>query len=257
MTSTAPLLAMDRMSKRFGGVQALDEVSLEARSGEVLALVGENGAGKSTLMNVLGGMVSAESGTMTIGGEAYAPTNPRDAQAAGISFIHQELTLSPSLTVAENIYISNYPKLLGLVDHRRIEHDAAEILERLGVHVDARSPVRDLSIGDQQLVEIARALSNDVRLIIFDEPTSSLTVAERELLFTVIRGLRDAGTAVIYISHFMNEIFEDLRPHQCHARRPQRGHRGHRRGQPRRGHPHDGRARTRQHAQPLHATRRG
>ena len=208
MSTSAPFLSMQRMSKHFGGVRALDEVDLEARSGEVLALVGENGAGKSTLMNLLGGVVHADQGSMAIDSAPYAPRNPRDALRVGISFIHQELTLSPSLTVAENIYIGGYPKRMGLVDHRRIDRDAESILARLGVEVDARAPVRELSIGDQQLVEIARALSNDVRLIIFDEPTSSLSVAERDLLFAVIRGLRDNGTAVIYISHFMREIFE-------------------------------------------------
>jgi ABC-type sugar transport system ATPase subunit len=201
-------LSMKGVSKRFGGVQALDQVDLQLNKGEVLALVGENGAGKSTLMNVLGGVVKNDSGSMYFAGRLYTPRNPRDAQEVGISFIHQELTLFSTLTVGENIFISRFPKVAGFIDHSRTYEEAARVLERLGVQVDVRALVRDLSIGDQQLVEIGKAVSNPVQLIIFDEPTSSLTEAERECLFDVIRSLKAAGTAIVYISHFLNEVFE-------------------------------------------------
>jgi ribose transport system ATP-binding protein len=208
MTDQKQFLSMKGISKRFGGVQALDQVDLEVNRGEVLALVGENGAGKSTLMNVLGGVVLNDSGQMYLDGELYRPRNPRDAQEVGISFIHQELTLFPSLTVGENIFVNGFPKVGGLIDHSRTYREAAAVLERLGVKVDVRALVRDLSIGDQQLVEIGKAVSNPIQLIILDEPTSSLTEAERDCLFDVIRGLRAQGTAIIYISHFLYEIFE-------------------------------------------------
>jgi ribose transport system ATP-binding protein len=208
MSDQKQFLWMQKIIKRFGGVQALGGVDLGVSRGEVLALVGENGAGKSTLMNVLGGVVMPDAGEMFIDGQPYQPHNPRDAQEKGISFIHQELTLFPSLTVGENIFINDFPKKAGFLTHKRIYQDAERILDRLGVHVNVRALVRDLSIGDQQLVEIAKAVSNPVSLIIFDEPTSSLTTAERNCLFDVIRGLKAEGTAVIYISHFLEEVFE-------------------------------------------------
>ncbi len=208
MSDQKQFLLMQGMAKRFGGVQALGGVDLAVCRGEVMALVGENGAGKSTLMNVLGGVVMQDDGQMFIDGQPYQPHNPRDAQEKGISFIHQELTLFPSLTVGENIFVNDFPKKAGFLTHKRIYKDAEQILDRLGVHVNVRALVRNLSIGDQQLVEIAKAVSNPVNLIIFDEPTSSLTAAERDCLFDVIRGLKAEGTAVIYISHFLEEVFE-------------------------------------------------
>lgn len=208
MKDQKQFLSMKGISKRFGGVQALNQVALDVNRGEILALVGENGAGKSTLMNVLGGVVMKDSGSMLIDGEHYDPRNPRDAQEVGISFIHQELTLFPSLTVGENIFVNGFPKKSGFINHSRTYEKAVDVLDRLGVQVDVRALVRDLSIGDQQLVEIGKAVSNPVQLIILDEPTSSLTEAERACLFKVIRGLKTEGTAVIYISHFLNEVFE-------------------------------------------------
>ncbi|MCD4672647.1 MAG: sugar ABC transporter ATP-binding protein [Anaerolineaceae bacterium] len=208
MNDMKQFLSMKSISKRFVGVQALDEVDLEVNRGEVLALVGENGAGKSTLMNVLGGVVINDSGSMLINGKLYDPRNPRDAREVGVSFIHQELTLFPSLTVGENIFVNDFPKTTGFIDHSKIYDEAEKVLDRLGVRVNARALVRDLSVGDQQLVEIGKAVFNPVQLIIFDEPTSSLTKAERDCLFNVIRGLKAEGTAVIYISHFLNEVFE-------------------------------------------------
>jgi len=138
----------------------------------------------------------------------HNPRNPKDAQEVGISFIHQELTLFSSLTVGENIFINGFPKSLGFIDHSQTYMEATKVLDRLGVKVEVRALVRDLSIGDQQLVEIGKAVINPVQLIIFDEPTSSLTETERECLFDVIHGLKAEGSAIIYISHFLNEVFE-------------------------------------------------
>lgn len=208
MNDQEHFLSMKAISKRFGGVQALDQVDLDVNKGEVLAIVGENGAGKSTLMNVLGGVVMNDSGDMEINRKPHNPQNPKDAQEVGISFIHQELTLFTSLTVGENIFINGFPKSLGFINHSQTYLEAAKVLDRLGVKVDVRALVRDLSIGDQQLVEIGKAVINPVQLIIFDEPTSSLTEKERECLFDVIHGLKAKGSAIIYISHFLNEVLE-------------------------------------------------
>jgi ABC-type sugar transport system ATPase subunit len=201
------LLTMTGISKRFGATQALAEVALSVSAGRVLALIGENGAGKSTLMKVLSGAYAPDSGSMLLAGKPYAPTGPHDARLAGVSMIYQELNLAPDLSVEDNIMLGQECRRLGLLDRRAQREKVRCALDLLG-HPDLQPEtlVRDLSIAVQQLVEIARALAADSKVIVFDEPTSSLTRQDVEHLFAVIRKLRDAGLGIVYISHFLEEI---------------------------------------------------
>ena len=198
---------MTAISKRFGATRALDGVSLELRAGEVLALIGENGAGKSTLMNVLSGAHSPNDGGMELAGQNYAPRGPHDARRAGIAMIYQELNLAPDLSVEENIMLGQERSRWGVLDRASQRRLAGTALARLG-HADLplETPVNRLSVGMQQLVEIARALVGQTKVIVFDEPTSSLTRADVERLFQTIARLRQEGLGVIYISHFLEEI---------------------------------------------------
>jgi ribose transport system ATP-binding protein len=201
------LLRMSEVSHRFGATRALSGVSLEARRGEVLALIGENGAGKSTLMKILSGAIAPDSGQMSFASARYAPKGPHDARMAGVAMIYQELNLAPDLSVAENVMLGQEQHRFGLVrraaGHVRVRH-ALELLGRADLALDL--PVRQLSVADQQVVEIARALVIEAKLIVFDEPTSSLTQHDVENLFRVIAKLKAAGIAIIYISHFLEEI---------------------------------------------------
>ena len=207
------LLDMTGISKRFGATQALADVSLSVPAGRVLALIGENGAGKSTLMKVLSGAHGPDSGSMLLAGKPYAPTGPHDARRAGVSMIYQELNLAPDLSVEDNIMLGQECRSYGLrgglalLDRRTQRDKVRKVLDTLG-HPDLRpeTPVGQLSIAQQQLVEIARALAADSKVIVFDEPTSSLTRQDVEHLFAVIRKLRDAGLGIVYISHFLEEI---------------------------------------------------
>jgi len=203
------MLQMQAISKRFGATAALRDVSLEARAGEVLALVGENGAGKSTLMKILSGAHAPDAGRMELGGQPYAPGGPQDARAAGVAMIYQELTLAPDLSVEDNIMLGQEARSYGLLSRKRQRPQVRAALSLLG-HPDLKpeTPVRQLSVGAQQLVEIARALVMHARVVVFDEPTSALTRGDVEHLFRAIRRLREAGTAVIYISHFLEEVRE-------------------------------------------------
>ena len=204
----APLaLRMRGIAKAFPGVQALAGVDLEVRSGEVHVLLGENGAGKSTLMKILSGALQRDAGTIEIEGRAVALANPREARDARIAIIHQELALVPEMTVAENIYLGRAPTRFGLLDHGPMVRGASELLARLGSTTDPNELVGTLSIAQQQLVEIARALSLDARILIMDEPTSALTERETARLFETIRSLTARGVAIIYISHRLDEIF--------------------------------------------------
>lgn len=198
---------MTGISKRFGATQALADVSLSVPAGRVLALIGENGAGKSTLMKVLSGAHAPDSGSMLLAGMPYAPTGPHDARLAGVSMIYQELNLAPDLSVEDNIMLGQECRSFGLLDRRTQREKVRRALETLG-HPNLRpeTPVNQLSIAQQQLVEIARALAADSKVIVFDEPTSSLTRQDVEHLFAVIRKLRDAGLGIVYISHFLEEI---------------------------------------------------
>lgn len=205
---TAPQLEMRRITKRFPGVQALTDVSLEAYAGEALALIGANGAGKSTLMNVLGGVIRADSGEVLLGGQPADIRSPLDAVRQGIAFIHQEMAMLPTMTVAENIHITGFPTQAGLISTARMEQETEKVLDRLGCNFSARTRVANLSSGDRQMVEIARGLLGNPQVIIFDEPTSSLTAREKTRLFDVIRSLKRDGVTIIYITHFLDEVFQ-------------------------------------------------
>ncbi len=203
-----PALRLEGIVKTFPGVRALDGVSFDVMPGEVHALMGENGAGKSTLMKVLGGIYQPDGGRIVVGEAPVVMTSPLEAKAKGIMFIHQELSLATELSVAENIYLGELPrKAFGRVDWGTLYDRTNAILEKLKVSFDARTLVGDLSIANQQMVEIARALTVDAKAVIFDEPTASLTDAEKVVLFDVIADLKAAGVGIIYISHRMEEIF--------------------------------------------------
>ncbi len=201
------LLAMQGISKRFGATQALADVSFSVRGGEVMALVGENGAGKSTLMKILSGAHRPDAGAIRVAGRTFAPGSPQQARDAGVAMIYQELNLAPELSVEDNIMLGREASRFGCLLRSRQRPRVEEALELLG-HGELRpdAPVRSLSVGAQQLVEIARALVHDAKVIVFDEPTSSLTGHDVEHLFTVIRRLRATGRAIVYISHFLEEV---------------------------------------------------
>ena len=203
-----PLLRMRGIEKRFGGVHALRGVDFDLRAGEVHALLGENGAGKSTLMNVLSGVIAPDAGDMQVGGAAVRFASPRDAQASGIATIFQELDLIPGLDVAANLFLGH--ELMrpfgGGLDNRRMRREAAARLDAAGVQVDAGRLVGDLSIGQRQLVAIAKALSYASRILVMDEPTAALSATEAERLFQVVRALRARGIGIVYISHRLEEV---------------------------------------------------
>ncbi|MFD6534442.1 sugar ABC transporter ATP-binding protein [Streptomyces sp. NPDC060184] len=203
-----PVLALEGVSKSFGAVRALRGVSLRLYAGEAHALAGENGAGKSTLIKALAGVHRPDAGTVLLDGEPVEFHGPADARDAGVAVIYQEPTLFPDLSVAENIFVGRQPRRsLGRVDHRAVKRAAADLFARLGVDLDPEQPARGLSIADQQLVEIAKALSFDARVLIMDEPTAALTGSEVARLFGVVRALRAQGAAVLFISHRLEEIF--------------------------------------------------
>lgn len=202
-----PLLLMSGICKRFGATQALRGVSFTARAGEVLALVGENGAGKSTLMKILSGAHAPDSGEMQLAEARYAPRGPHEARAAGVAMIYQELNLAPALSIEDNIMLGQETQRYGIIQRRVQRARIREVLAELGhPQLDPATPVGLLSVAAQQLVEIARALVHDAQVIVFDEPTSSLTQRDAAQLFTVIERLKASGRAVIYISHFLEEI---------------------------------------------------
>ncbi|MFT5869923.1 MAG: ABC-type sugar transport system ATPase subunit [Paracoccaceae bacterium] len=208
MTQHVPALRLENIVKTFPGVRALDNVSFEVFPGEVHALMGENGAGKSTLMKVLGGLYQPEEGAIYVQERRTVMNTPLEAKANGVMFIHQELSLAEELSVAENVYLGELPqKSFGRVDWDTLYAKTNEILRKLNVKFDAKTRVGDLSIANRQMVEIARALTVDAKAVIFDEPTASLTDAEKVVLFEVIADLTSNGVGVIYISHRMEEIF--------------------------------------------------
>ncbi|MCS6908469.1 MAG: sugar ABC transporter ATP-binding protein [Anaerolineales bacterium] len=209
MSESIPRLRLEHIYKAFPGVQAVNDVSLEVYGGQILALVGENGAGKSTLMNIINGVVPLDSGKIYLEGQPVQISSPRRALELGITMIHQELALIPELTVGQNIYLGREPtRWRGWIGWRQLYRLAQQELDRLGIPISARARVADLSIAERQLVEIAKALSYQARLIVLDEPTSSLTTRETETLFRLMRTLREEGVALIYISHRLEEVFE-------------------------------------------------
>ncbi|MGW4785818.1 sugar ABC transporter ATP-binding protein [Streptomyces sp. NPDC004230] len=203
------MLAVTGLCKSFPGVRALSDVDFTARAGEVHALVGENGAGKSTLIKVLTGVYEPDAGEVTYDGAPVRFTTPLQAQQAGISTIYQEVNLVPLMSVARNLLLGREPRgRLRLIDFRRMHREADETLRSLGIRVDVRRPLRELSVGAQQMVALARAVAVDARVVIMDEPTSSLEPREVSTLFEVIRTLRERGIAVVYVSHRMEELYE-------------------------------------------------
>jgi len=203
------LLELSGVSKGFPGVQALSSVQFNVRPGEVHALLGENGAGKSTLIKIVSGVHQPDSGEMKINGRLTHFTSPRDAQKAGVATIYQELSLYPELSVAENIYLGHAPKnRLGLIDWRKLNEDALAILHSLDIRdLDVTGKIGTMTVGNRQRVEIAKALSRDARILIMDEPTASLSEADVQRLFAIVRKLRERSVGIVYISHRMEEVF--------------------------------------------------
>ncbi len=200
------LLRLNGITKEFPGVLALSNVSFDLRKGEVHAVCGENGAGKSTLMKIISGVYQPTDGTIVYKDKERHFSSPHESEAVGIAIIHQELNLIPHLSVAENIYLAREPRRGPFVDRKKLNEDAAHCLERLGVEIDPATLVRDLSVAQSQMVEIAKALSLDAEVLIMDEPTSSLTEQETRLLFKVIHDLKASGVGIIYISHRLDEM---------------------------------------------------
>jgi rhamnose transport system ATP-binding protein len=202
-----PVVALRDVSKSFGAVRALRGAELDLFAGEAHALVGENGAGKSTLIKVLAGVHRPDRGTVELDGQKVEFSGPSDAKDAGIAVIYQEPTLFPDLSVAENIFVGQQPRgRFGRIDRVAMTTAAADLFARLGVHIDPDRPARGMSIADQQIVEIAKAISLDARVLVMDEPTAALSGVEVERLFSVARSLRDGGAAILFISHRFNEV---------------------------------------------------
>jgi inositol transport system ATP-binding protein len=199
---------MTGISKRFPGVRALDDVQLEVGRGEIHALLGENGAGKSTLLKILSGAQPPDSGEIVFGGKPVTFATPHDAQRMGIVTIYQEFTLAPNMTIAENVFIGREPGMRPFVNWRKMVADTRVITKRIGLDMNPMALVRDLSVAEQQMVEIARALSMQSRLIVMDEPTSALSASEVDKLYRIARDLRDQGLSIIFVTHRLEEVFE-------------------------------------------------
>ncbi len=208
MTSSENTISLRSITKNFPGVRALSDVSFDVRRGELHAICGENGAGKSTLMKILSGVITDYQGQLIVDGVQVHFTGTRDAETAGVSIIHQELNMVEQLSIAANVFLGRELRSpLGFRDDRAMENAARKLLHDLECNVDPRMPAGSLRVGDQQLVEIAKALSLNSRILIMDEPTSALTESEVERLYRVIDGLRKRGTTILYISHKMDEVF--------------------------------------------------
>ena len=209
--TSSPLLEMTEISKRYPGVVALDDVTISVMPAEIVAVIGENGAGKSTLMKILGGVVQLDAGSIHVNGSSVEIRSPLEASKFGIEFIHQELSVLDNLDVAANIFLRREPTtggFLKLIDRKRIYTEANQYLQKVGLNISSRTQLSQLSIAQQQQVEIARALSAGARLIIMDEPTSSLTLTETKRLMEIIKDLKANGVSVIYISHRLDEVLE-------------------------------------------------
>lgn len=205
--ASSPMLALNGISKAFPGVKALKNVSFTLDRGEIVGLAGENGAGKSTLIKILGGVHQPDEGTILLDGEPVRIAETHAGLALGISIIYQELSLVPELSVAENLYLGSLPSAAGRIDYKRLYENSRRILDILGLSVSPRAKVSSLSISIQQLVEIGKALARDARILVMDEPTSSLGREDAERLFDTMRGLREKGYGIIFISHRLEEVF--------------------------------------------------
>ncbi|MDK2585207.1 ribose ABC transporter ATP-binding protein RbsA [Romboutsia sedimentorum] len=204
----SPILKMTNIVKEFPGVKALDGVNLDLYEGSVMALMGENGAGKSTLMKILSGVYKKDGGKIFYNGVEEDIKGPKDATAKGIAIIHQELNLLPDLSIGENIFLGREPKKGLRIDFNKLYKDSDQLLKKLNISTSSKELVQNLSIGEQQMIEIAKALSLDAKIIIMDEPTDALTDKESKSLFNVINELKSEGKAIVYISHRLKEIFE-------------------------------------------------
>lgn len=207
--ATSPLFRMEGVSKRYGGVRALESAHLDVEAGRIHAILGENGAGKSTLIKIMAGVVAPDEGRMLLDGQDVSFRSPAAASAAGIACVFQELSLIPDLSVADNIAIANPPRRFGLIDRRAQRAIAEEALARAGAEdIHPRTAVKDLPLSRRQMVEIAKALASGPRILILDEATSALTAGDVAKVFAVLKGLRSEGLALLYISHRMHEIAE-------------------------------------------------
>ncbi|MGV3773712.1 MAG: sugar ABC transporter ATP-binding protein [Verrucomicrobiales bacterium] len=206
--TTAPLLEVVNVSKRFWGVRALHEVSLALHPNEVLAVIGENGAGKSTLMKILAGVQKPDSGAIRLRGNDVNLSSVKDAQDCGIALIHQELNLCDNLDIGANVFLGREPRRFGMFNRQQIYSETIPVLNRIGLNYRPQKLVRDLSIGHQQMVEIAKALAANAKILIMDEPTSSLSQHETENLYRIVKELRNSGVSIIYISHRLGEVKE-------------------------------------------------
>lgn len=208
MTSPAdtPILSLKNVRKTYGNTEVLHGIDLDLYAGEVIALLGENGAGKSTLSGIIAGSKTPTVGEMSWLGNSYSPSSPREAIDLGVGLIHQELRLLPHLTIAENVYVGRYPMKNGIIDRNEMEAKATQQLERLGLNIPASRKVEGLSTANQQLIEIAKALALNAKMLILDEPTASLGVSESELLYKQIDKLKEEGVGIIFISHRLEEI---------------------------------------------------
>jgi simple sugar transport system ATP-binding protein len=205
--SKQPVLEVTGIHKAFPGVKALSDAGLRLFPGEVHTLMGQNGAGKSTLIKVLTGVYQPDAGSIVLEGRAIHPRSTQDAQNLGISTVYQEVNLCPNLSVAENIFIGRYPRRFGMVDWRSMHTQATALLARLEIHVDVSKPLADYPLAIQQMVAIARALNTESRVLILDEPTSSLDEAEVQMLFSVLRRLREEGMAILFVTHFLDQTY--------------------------------------------------
>lgn len=206
-STTKTILELKKINKAFPGVKALTDVDLMLNKGEVLALVGENGAGKSTLMKILSGAYKKDSGSIIFDGNEVEIQSPIHSEELGIAIIYQELNLIQRITVAENIFLGRYPKQNGVIQWNQMYEDSQNLINELGIHIDVHKMLRELSLAEQQLIEIVKAVSINAKVVIMDEPTSSLSQNETEILFEIIRKLKDKGTAIIFITHRLDEIY--------------------------------------------------
>jgi len=202
------ILSIENISKQFPGVQALDDVSFSIKRGTIHALLGENGAGKSTLIKIISGVYEKDQGAIKMNGEIFEIDNPREALDKGIAVVHQELNLAEPLSVAENIFLGKLYEKGGFTDWKRVHREAAELLHSLGVDIDTSSIVRSLTVSQQQVVEICKAMTYDAKIYILDEPTAALTSHEIQNLFRIMKKIQDDGATILYISHRLEEVFE-------------------------------------------------
>ncbi|ELY3468064.1 sugar ABC transporter ATP-binding protein [Cronobacter universalis] len=202
------ILRTEGLSKTFPGVKALDQVDFSLRRGEIMALLGENGAGKSTLIKALTGVYQPDGGTIYLGGEAVRPRNTAHAQQLGIGTVYQEVNLLPNMSVADNLFIGREPRRFGLLRRKEMEKRATALLESYGFHLDVREPLNRFSVAMQQIVAICRAIDLSARVLILDEPTASLDAKEVEMLFTLMRQLRAQGVSLIFVTHFLDQVYE-------------------------------------------------